>query len=229
MSSPNSASAAIPPSSTHPSSSVRVPLTLDELNRYVCQEAFNRAELPVIPPTFIGPHPPPTSSTFIGTKYLVGGPTNETPVRIMFRCVSPHDKVSRHVLMKMKPSVPEEALALKLCEVFEIPATGGVISKTEPEFVPGLSPLRVPNKGTTHQTIRFRLEFARWPDPSLQLWRKVRVARRLHGWLRGGHGRACRTDECLHQLRHPQNRQCSDVTEHSQVVLWCEFALYQML
>ncbi|KAF6231378.1 hypothetical protein HO173_010338 [Letharia columbiana] len=146
MSSPNSASAAIPPSSTHPSSSVRAPLTLDELDRYVCQEAFNRAELPVIPPTFIGPHPPPTSSTFIGTKYLVGGPTNETPVRIMFRCVSPHDKVSRHVLLKMKPSVPEEALALKLCEVFEIPATGGVITKTQPEFVPGLSPLRVPNK-----------------------------------------------------------------------------------
>lgn len=99
-----------------------------------------------ITPTFIGPHPPPTSLTFIGTKYLVGGPTNETLVRIMFRCVSPHEKASRYVLMKMKPSVPEETLALKLCEVFEVPATGGGITKTEPESVPGLSPPRVPNK-----------------------------------------------------------------------------------
>lgn len=146
----DSASSAMPSSSTnHPFSGVRSPLSLDELDRYVRREASNRAQLPVVPPNFIGPHRPPPSSTFIGQRWLVGGPPNETTVRIMFHCVLPAHDESRHVLIHMKPSISEEALALKLCKVFDTRATGCFITKTRPNFVPGLSLFTDPHKGTT--------------------------------------------------------------------------------
>ena len=47
----------------------------------------------------------------------------------------------------MKPSVTEESLAMKLCQIFEIPENGGVITKTIPKFMPGRDFLTVPGKG----------------------------------------------------------------------------------
>ena len=142
----DSASPAMPSSSTnHPSSGVPSALSLDELDRYVRQEASNRAQPSVVSPNLIGPHPPPPSSTFIGQRWLVGGPPNEITVRIMFHCALPAHNESRHVLIHMKPSVSEEALAMKLCEVFDTRATGCIIRKTLPNFVPGLSLITDPH------------------------------------------------------------------------------------
>ncbi len=82
----------------------------------------------------------------------MGGPPNEITVRVMFHCVLPAQNESRHVLIHMKPSVSEEALAMKLCEVFDTRATGCVIRKTLPKFVPGLSLITDPDKGTIFHT-----------------------------------------------------------------------------
>ena len=128
------------PSSTNPSTGARYPLSLDELHCYVRQAAFNRAEPGVIPPNS-------PSSIFIGQRRLKGGYDHDATVRLMFRCVWPPNSVSRHVIIHMKPSVPEATLALKLCDVFEIPASGGVITKTMPEFMPGHQPVPTPGTG----------------------------------------------------------------------------------
>ena len=129
----------MPPPSTNPSTGAQYPLSLDELHRYVRQQAFNRAE-----PGVILPNTP--SSIFIGQRRLKGGRDNDATVRIMFRCVWPPKSVSRHVVIHMKPSVPEAFLALKLCETFEIPASGAVITKTMPEFMPGHQPIPTPGR-----------------------------------------------------------------------------------
>ena len=128
----------MPPSSTNPTDA-QYPLSLDELHRYVRQEASNRAGPGSIPPNS-------PSSIFIGQRRLKGGLDGDPTARVMFRCVWPPNSVSRHVIIHMKPSVPEGTLALKLCEVFEIPGSGGVITKTMPEFMPGHQPVPTPGR-----------------------------------------------------------------------------------
>ena len=122
---------------------------MEKLHQYICQQAFNRAQKPSLPAGFIGPIPPPPSSTFIGQRWLKEGPPNESFVPVMFRCQSPPNGGSRHVLLHLKPSVTEESLATKLCQIFEVSANDGVITKTLPHFMPGLSPLTDPDKGTS--------------------------------------------------------------------------------
>lgn len=146
MSSPASPSAATPTPSIIPSTGAQSTLSLDELHRYVQQQAWNRAGPVIDPPNTIDPQLLPPSSIFIGQRRLKGGRDDDTTVRLMFRCVWPPKSVSRHVIIHMKPSVPEEALAQKLCQVFEISASGGVITKTMPEFIPGHQPIPTPGR-----------------------------------------------------------------------------------
>ena len=115
-------------------------LPRDLTYRYVRQEACNRTELGVIPPNS-------PSSIFIVQRRLKGGHDHDATVRLMFRCVWLPKSVSRHEIIHMKPSVPEATLALKLCDVFEIPASGGVITKLMPEFMSGHQPVPTPGRG----------------------------------------------------------------------------------
>ena len=120
---------------------------MDRIHQYIRQQALERAQKPSIPPGFIGPLPPPPSSTFMGQRWLRAGRPDEPIVRVMFRCSSPPSSASRHVLLHLKPSVTEESLASKLCEIFQIPANGGIITKTMPKLMPGMNGLLNPNKG----------------------------------------------------------------------------------
>ena len=113
MSSPASPSAATPPPSIIPSTGAQSTLSLDELHHYIREQACNRAGPVVDPPNAIDPHLLASSSIFIGQRRLKGGRDDDTTVRLMFRCVWPPKSVSRHVIIHMKPSVPEEALAQK--------------------------------------------------------------------------------------------------------------------
>lgn len=100
--------------------------------------AANRVGIPAIPSAFIGPARP--TSTFLGEETIVVGPVTETAVPIMFRCVWGPGSPSRHVLVRMKPSVSEEALALRLCQIFGIPTTGNVAIEPVFKCMPGLMP-----------------------------------------------------------------------------------------
>ncbi|KAL9065711.1 MAG: hypothetical protein Q9161_008046 [Pseudevernia consocians] len=100
--------------------------------------AANRVGIPAIPSAFIGPARP--TSTFLGQETIVAGPVSETAVPIMFRCVRGPGSPSRHVLVMMKPSVSEEALALHLCQIFGIPNTGNVAIEPVFKWMPGLMP-----------------------------------------------------------------------------------------
>ena len=122
---------------------------MEKVHQYICQQAFDRAQKPTLPAGFIGPIPPPPTSKFIGQRWLKEDPPNEPTIRVMFRCDSPPNGGSRHALLHLKSSVTEESLAAKLCQIFEVPANGGVITKTIPRFMPGLCPLTDPNRGTT--------------------------------------------------------------------------------
>ena len=111
---------------------------MEKLHQYICQQAFYRVQRPDLPAGFIGPIPPPPTSKYIGQRWLKDGPANEATVRVVFYCESPHNGESRHVLLHLKPSVTEESLATKLCQIFEVPANGGVITRTMPRFMPEL-------------------------------------------------------------------------------------------
>lgn len=119
---------------------------MDRIHQYIRQQALERAQVPSTPPGFIGPLPPPPMSTFMGQRWLRAGHPDEPNVRVMFRCSSPPGSASRHVLLHLKPSVTEESLASKLCEIFQIPTNGGIITKTMPKFMPGLNHFPEPSK-----------------------------------------------------------------------------------
>ena len=123
---------------------------MEKLHQYICQQAFDSSQKPSLPAGFIGPIPPPPSLSFIGQRWLKED-TPDTPdeptVRVMFRCQPTPTSASRHVLLHMKPSVREEALAKKLCEIFEIIQNGLVITKTMVEFLPDQCFLTEPNRG----------------------------------------------------------------------------------
>ena len=122
---------------------------MERLHQYICQQAFDRAQQPSLPAGFVGPILPPPSSQFIGQRWLTEGPPYEPTIQVMFSCHSLQDSSFRHVLIHLKPSVTEESLAMKLCQIFEVPANGGVITKTIPRFMPGLCPLADPERGKT--------------------------------------------------------------------------------
>lgn len=107
-------------------------LTIDILHRYVDILASHDPQSPGI----IGPCP--VTSIFLGHKYIATGDGPALP--IIVRCVWPPNTASRHAVIRMKPSVPEQALAAKLCETFEIPTTGGVITNTGFSWISGLCP-----------------------------------------------------------------------------------------
>ena len=165
---------------------------MDELHQYICQQACSRTGLPNIPLDSIGSiPPPPPSSTFIGERWLNEGPPSEPVVRVMFRCVSPPESASRHVLLHMKPSVTEESLAMKLCQIFEIPANGGVITKTMPKFMPGRDFLTIPGKGMILSSTPHKVGLRALTYCSLHLCREIRGAWLLHSRFHGGNGCLC--------------------------------------
>lgn len=130
-------------SSTASSSGQRLHPNLGDLHRFTMDVAANRVGIPVIPSTFIGPAQP--TSTYLGEKTIVVGPMSETTVQVMFRCVYPQGAQSRHVLVMMDPSMPEQTLALRLCEILDIPTTGNVAIEPVVKWMTGLMPYR---KGT---------------------------------------------------------------------------------
>lgn len=113
---------------------------LGDLHRHVMDVAANRVGIPAIPSTFIGPTRP--TSTYLGKEKIIPGPVEETAVLVMFRCVYPAGAQSRHVLVSTKPSVSEEALAHRLCQIFDIPTTGSVTIEPVFKWMPGLMPYR---------------------------------------------------------------------------------------
>ena len=100
--------------------------------------AANRVGVPAMPAAFIGPARP--TSAYLGEVTMIAGPENETAVRVMFRCVWGPRAPSRHVLVWLKPSVSEEALALRLCQIFDIPTIGNVTIELVFKWMLGLMP-----------------------------------------------------------------------------------------
>lgn len=121
-------------------------MTMNEPHQYIRQQTFDRAaEEASTSSGVIGPIG--LTSTFIGERWLQEGSLNVPTVGFMFRCVWPREDGSRYVMIHMPPSISEESLATKLCQIFDLPATDRVVAKTMPESVPGLDPLTDPNKG----------------------------------------------------------------------------------
>lgn len=59
---------------------------MNELHRFIYQQASNGAEQPSLPPGFIGPVLPPHFSSYIGQEYVEGGSLSEPMVSVMFHC-----------------------------------------------------------------------------------------------------------------------------------------------
>ncbi|KAM0799450.1 hypothetical protein BDR22DRAFT_890346 [Usnea florida] len=76
-------------------------------------------------------------SLYLGEETITGGPGNEAAVEIMFRCVRDRGTESRHALVSMRPSVSEHTLALRLCQIFDIPITGDVTLRACGEVAAG--------------------------------------------------------------------------------------------
>ena len=122
---------------------------MERLHQYICQQAFDRAQQPSLPAHFVGPVPAPPTSQYLGQRWLSGGPPHEPTIRVMFLCHSIQDGGFRHVLIHLKPSITEELLVTGLCQIFDVPANDGVITKTIPRFLPGLCPLADSERGKT--------------------------------------------------------------------------------
>ena len=84
-------------------------------------------------------HEHPTS-LYLGEGTIIGGPENEAAVEVIFRCMRDRDTESRHALVSMRPSVPEDTLALRLCQIFDIPTTGDVTLEPVVKWLPGILP-----------------------------------------------------------------------------------------
>ena len=99
-----------------------IPMTIEALHSFVDMLASRYAATSC----FIGPLP--ITSRFLPVEFHVeDGLYIARPV--MVRCVFPPNTQSRHVVVKMKSSTSEAALAAKLYGTFDIQATGGVITK----------------------------------------------------------------------------------------------------
>ena len=93
------------------------------------------------------------TSLYLGEETIIGGPENEAAVEVIFRCVRDRDTESRHALVSMRPSVPEDTLALRLCEIFGIPTTGDVTLEPVVKWLPGTRPKdELTERSTSHTT-----------------------------------------------------------------------------
>lgn len=117
-------------SSTASSSGQHRHLSLGDLHRFTMDVAVNRVgKLVTLSVIIVSARP---TSTYIGEETIAVGPVSEIAVRIMFRCVYPPVAQSRHVLVRMDPSMPGQALALRSCQILDITTTGNVAM--EPVF-----------------------------------------------------------------------------------------------
>lgn len=100
-----------------------------------------------------------STSLYLGEETIIGGPENEAAVEIIFRCVRDRDTESRHALVSMRPSVPEDTLALRLCQIFEIPTTGDVTLEPVVKWLPGILPKEEWTETSTSHTTRSIMYF----------------------------------------------------------------------
>lgn len=114
--------------------------SLGDLHRFVMDLAANHVRIPATPMAFSGPDRP--ISTYLGEETIEAGPISEAAIQIMFRCVRGLGIPSCHVLVRMKPSLSEEVLALRLCQIFGIPTTGNVVIQPMIKWMPGLMPFQ---------------------------------------------------------------------------------------
>ena len=91
------------------------------------------------------------NSLYLGEETIIGGPENEAAVEIIFRCVRGTE--SRHALVSMRPSVPEDTLALRLCQIFDIPTTGDVTLEPVVKWLPESLPKEEGTETSTSHTI----------------------------------------------------------------------------
>lgn len=126
------------PSNTGSSSGQHPNPSLGDLHRHVMDVAANLVGRPAIPSAFIGPARP--TSTYLGEVTIVADPGSEIAVPIIFRCVHPLGAQSRHVLVRMKPSMSELDLALRLCQMLDIPTTGCLTIEPVFKWMAGLMP-----------------------------------------------------------------------------------------
>ena len=80
------------------------------------------------------------TSLYLGEETIIGGPENEAAVEIIFRCVRDYGTESRHALVSMRPSVPEDTLAIRLSQIFDISTTADVTLEPVVKWLPGILP-----------------------------------------------------------------------------------------
>ena len=93
------------------------------------------------------------TSLYLGEEAIIGGPEDEPAVVIMFRCERDPGTGSRHALVNMKPTVSTHTLALRLCQIFDIPITGDVTLEPVIEWLPEMTPGEEWRKTSTSHTI----------------------------------------------------------------------------
>ena len=99
------------------------------------------------------------TSLYLGEETIVGGPENEAAVEIMFRYVWDRGTESRHTVVSMRPSVPEDTLALRLCQIFDIPTTGDVTLEPVVKWLPGTLPKEEWTETSTSHTVCLMVYF----------------------------------------------------------------------
>lgn len=93
------------------------------------------------------------TSLYLGEETIIGGPEDEPAVVIIFRCVWDRGNGSRHALVTMKPSVSQHTLALRLCQIFDVPITGDVTLEPVIKWLPEMTPGEEWRKTSTSHTI----------------------------------------------------------------------------
>lgn len=66
----------------------------------------------------------------LGVRTITAGSNSDALVPLFFRCTWPVGARSRHKLIWMKPSVPNEALGAAVNDAFRVIEAGGVVEKT---------------------------------------------------------------------------------------------------
>ena len=83
---------------------------------------------------YISPREGSAPSTFIGTRVLAGGRTDDSPVPIMVHCPWPA-KDHRHGIIYLKPSVPDNDFCSAVNEMFDMINNGMVCLKPKIEWM----------------------------------------------------------------------------------------------
>lgn len=66
----------------------------------------------------------------LGVRTVITGSVTDALVPVFFRCAWPPGAKSRHLLIWMKPSIPNDALGTAINDAFRVIEAGGIIEKT---------------------------------------------------------------------------------------------------